>query len=121
MLDQLLCDLDVLYMLAIDTLIPKCLIDQNLFLVHTNHLTRSEYAGSAAVTVLSFLRYLQMRLTQDQNHIDSECLGNSYRQIFLNEQYVEKLANSIARSLKETHESDLNTFKREYGSLLEFL
>jgi Cdc6-like AAA superfamily ATPase len=121
LLDQLLCDLDVLYMLAIDTLIPKCFIEQNLFLVHTNHLTRSEYAGSAAVTVLSFLRYLQMRLTQDQNHIDSECLGNSYRQIFLNEQYVEKLANSIAQSLKETHESDLDTFKREYGSLLQYL
>lgn len=120
LLDQLLCDLDVLYMLAIDTLIPKCLIEQNLVLVHTNHLTRSEYAGSAAVTVISFLRYLRMRLTEDQIHLDSRHLGNSYRQIFLNEQYVEKLATSIAESLKETHESDLNTFKREYGSLLEY-
>ena len=121
LVDQLLCDLDVLYMLAIDTMIPKSLIEKNLFLVHTNHLTRSEYAGSAAVTVISFLRYLQMRLTQDQNYINYDYLGISYRQIFLNEYYVEKLATSIADSLQETHASDLNTFKREYGSILEYL
>jgi hypothetical protein len=119
LLDELLCDLDVLYVLAIDTLVPRYLIDHHLFTVHTNHLTRSGYAGSAAVTVISFLRYLQVRLTQDQNEIDYVFLGTSYRQIFLNELYVYQVAASIGENLSESHENDLDIFKCAYGSLLE--
>jgi hypothetical protein len=120
LLDDLLGDLDVLYMLAIDTLVPKHLIDNNLFTVHTNHLTRSGYAGSAALTVISFLRYLQMRLTQDQNEIDYACLGSAYCKRFLDELHVYKVATSIGVNLAESHESDLDIFRRAYGSILEF-
>jgi hypothetical protein len=118
LINILLYDLDVLYMLAIDTQIPERFISDGLFLVHSNRLQRSGYIGSAAVTVISFMRHLYARCARDQKKIDFCHLDETYRQRFLSDEHILSVANSICSVLNDSHVDDQDIFRKAYGHLL---
>jgi hypothetical protein len=118
LVDILLYDLDVLYMLAIDTQIPERFISDGLFLVHSNRLQRSGYIGSAAVTVITFIRHLYARCARDQKKIDFNLLDETYRKRFLSDEHILSISNSICSILNDSHVDDQEIFRKAYGNLM---
>jgi hypothetical protein len=117
LLDDLLSDVDVLYMLALDTLIPKYFLEKGFFPVHSNDIERSGYIGCMAVTIVSFLHWLCINCRHDERFLNKEKIGETYDQIFLTQNYIELIARELGDKLSSAHEDDLEIFKSAYGIL----
>jgi hypothetical protein len=119
LLDDLLRDVDVLYMLALDTLVPSYYLDNGLFPAHSNDIERSGYIGSMAVTIVSFMHWLCINYRHDQQFVNIEKIRENYEQIFLTQNYIELIARELGDKLGSAHQDDLEIFISAYGVLCE--
>jgi hypothetical protein len=123
-LDELLCDLNVLYVCALDTKMPRRFVTQGLVLVHKNHLhVPTGYISAAIVTVLTFLTWLSpLNAANLRNHSMSTHRFEDvrYRQIFLSKKHNAKLRHQIFDLLKQHSLAD-ETYLLEALSKLSYL
>ena len=107
LLNDLLSDIDCLYMLALDTRLPKALFDNGLIQVHTNHLReRSGYVGAAAVTLISFVNWLHSTNIRELKDVDSSNLKVHYRSVFLSVNAMKTIATQFARKMRSAGQED---------------
>lgn len=119
LLEVLLNDFDVLYMLALDSPTPKYFIENGFFPVHTNYIERSGYIGFAAITIVSFLHWLSINFRHDKYLINYDKIDGIYEQIFLEQNHIERIAKDLGEKLSCAHEDDLRIFRSAYGILCE--
>jgi hypothetical protein len=118
LIEDLLYDFDVLYMLALDTRIPSVFLEEGLFLAQTDYFQDNGYTGSAAVTIISFIRYLYVLNLQDQKIIRNEDICDLYAPVILSDKHIASVVKSIgARLGKSSHESR-EIFNSVYGGLV---
>jgi hypothetical protein len=121
LLTDLLNDIDILYMLALDTPLPTSFFEQGLVAVHANHVhQRSGYIGAALVTVLSFLLWLYAIKRRDSSLINHEILEDSYDPLFLESRSMSIIADSLCNKFDEAHEDDLRLFEYAYKSIIDY-
>ena len=121
LLRDLLDDVDVLYMLALDTPIPQRFLDEGLVAVHANHIhQRSGYIGAALVTVITFLLWLFAIQRRDSLIINHDTLQDAYESIFMTSRSVGLIAGSLCQRLEEAHEDDLALFEHTYKVILDY-
>lgn len=96
LLNSLLTDVSVLYMLALDTRIPKIFFENDLILVHSNHLhERSGYVAAAVITVLSFLYWLKSRSAYELRQTSQMLEQFHYQTVFLNKSSIRKILKEL--------------------------
>ena len=121
LLTDLLSDIDILYMLALDTPLPKSFFEQGLVAVHANHVhQRSGYIGASLVTVLSFLLWLYATKRRDHPLINHEILEDAYEPVFLESRSINTIADSLCNKFDEAHEDDLRLFEHAYKSVIDY-
>ena len=121
LLNSLLTDVSVLYMLALDTRIPKFFFENELILVHTNHLhERSGYVAAAVITVLSFLYYLKSRSDSELKQINPRLEQFHYRTIFLNTSSMRQILRELLFLEFTSELEDKMLIKQKCQQLLEF-
>lgn len=107
LLVDLLCDVDVLYMLALDTRLPKKLFVDGLVQVHTNHIhQRSGYIGAATVTVFTFCSWLSQISSREIEETRINLLNGHYRRQFLSHSAIRKTASHFARMIRHADDED---------------
>lgn len=121
LLTDLLNDIDVLYMLALDTPLPQRFFQQGLVAVHVNHVhQRSGYVGAALVTVISFLLWLFALKRRDSILIQHDLLEDSYEPQFLASSSIDIITSSLCNKLEEAHDDDYNLFEHAYKSVVDY-
>jgi len=121
LLTDLLNDIDVLYMLALDTQLPQSFFEQGLVAVHVNHVhQRSGYIGAALVTVVSFLLWLHALKRRDTALVDHDILEDSYEPLFLESRSINIIADSLCNKFDEAHDDDRQLFEHAYKSIIEY-
>jgi hypothetical protein len=114
LLMDLLADVDVLYMLALDTRLPHKLFEDGLIAVHTNHVYhRSGYIGAAVVTVIAFTRYLSEVIQYDLSNATLSVNGQ-YSQEFLSPSAIARLATHLDKILDGASEEDWELILSKY-------
>lgn len=104
---DLLCDVDVLYMLALDARLPKCFFNDNLIQVHSNHINqRSGYIGSATVTVFTFVSWLVSQLNTELSEVGVNNIKNVFTQEFLSAQALKKIMSHLKKILRHAEQED---------------
>jgi hypothetical protein len=124
LIDTLLTDVSVLYMLALDTRLPKIFFENNLIQVHTNHLyERSGYLAAAIVTTLTFLLWLKSKSDNELDLLSTRSADIHYRNLFLNRasmNHIRKELFSFLRSIDGSTE-DRQIVLKACRSLLEII
>ena len=101
---DLLADIDVLYMLALDTRIPKAFFDLDIVQVHTNHLhQRSGYIGAATITVYAFVSWLTTTNRVELKSIKHPAI---YRRQFLSRPALKLIVKRLCETLRNAGDED---------------
>lgn len=117
-LTDLLCDVDVLYMLALDTRLPCKFFSKGFIQVHTNHIhQRSGYIGAAALTVMTFICYLLKCLKCDFEKINMQALNGSYTQYFLSKKSIWKINKKFCKIMKNAESDDWDLISSKCNSV----
>jgi hypothetical protein len=115
LLNELLSDIDVLYMLALDTRLPRVFFDEGLIQVHSNHIYhRSGYIGAAVITAIAFIRYLADVIDNDLKTINKD---KQYTQFFLSSKAISKLEIHFDKILESASNEDWDLIISKYKNL----
>lgn len=122
LLVELLCDIDVLYMLALDTRLPRKFFTEGLIQVHTNHICqRSGYIGAASVTVFIFVSWLSQILRKDLSVVKMDLLNGNYTQVFMSKSATQKIVSDFARMISQADSEDWLLIQSKCDNLLSKL
>ncbi|MBL8329804.1 MAG: hypothetical protein JNJ71_13220 [Rubrivivax sp.] len=108
LLHELLADVDVLYMLALDVRLPKAWFTKGLVAVHNNHLIeRTGYSGAATVTVGLFVSWLCNLLQADRVALAVTAQTEVWRKgVFLSPAKLRKMARTLKDRWEHAAEVD---------------
>ena len=118
LLHDLLCDINCLYMLALDTRLPKVLFDDGLVQVHSNHIKeRSGYIGAAAITLTAFLNWINSRNLDEISSAQSKGNGDVFRKVFLSPAALKRITSQFAKLLKQAGSEDWELLSQKCSAL----
>jgi hypothetical protein len=121
LLTILLTDVSVLYMLALDTRIPKVFFEKDFIRVHTNHLyEKSGYFSAAVITVLSFLYYLKFRSDSELMPISDNLKPHHYQIVFLSEKAIRQIGRELFLLVCASEPDDKQLISIRFEELIAF-
>jgi hypothetical protein len=121
LLTTLLTDVSVLYMLALDTRIPKVFFEKDFIRVHTNHLyEKSGYFAAAVITVLSFLYYLKFRSDSELKPITDNLKPHHYQRVFLSEKAIRQIGKELFLLVCASEPDDKQLISIRFEQLIAF-
>lgn len=119
LLTDLLSDVDVLYMLALDTRLPKQFFRDGLIPVHTNHMhERSGYIGAAVVTVFTFVSWLANQMKHELESINISSFAGMYTQQFLSGEWVNGIKLQLTRILSQADQEDWDLISSKFEQFI---
>lgn len=118
LLHELLCDINCLYILALDTRLPKALFDDDLIQVHSNHLNeRSGYIGAAAITLISFLNWVNSCNLHEISSAQLERPNAVFKKVFLSPASLRRITSQFGKMLKQAGSEDWELLGRKCSVL----
>ena len=122
LLENLLSDLSVIYMLALDVRVPKYFFTHDLIQVHTNHMyEKSGYLSAATITVLTIVLWLKDRSNLELADIENRLNGYHYKQIFLAPEALKQIGRDLISSLRHSESSDRLAISEKCDLLLRLV